>query len=93
MIFRIIFIVTLGGCALEPTSIRIETGHISHLTQHFDGTPQTQQRGSYIIGTAVRWQSRRVFVELAEYWTPDIDGRHELFEGRFGYDISLRAHE
>jgi len=91
--FRIILVLVLGGCALEPTNVRLEAGHISHLAQHFDGTPRGQQRGSYIIGAAARWQSRRAFIELAEYWTPDIDGRHELFEGRFGYDVSLRTHE
>jgi hypothetical protein len=61
-------VVLLGGCAVAPNTVRVETAHYSHLTA---GWPTERQQGSEdglsVLSLVGRWDlPNGLFVELSE---------------------------
>lgn len=77
----------LSGCSLMPDAIPLEAQHLSHISQHFDGSGQNL--GAQTISTGVRWRRHGVVIDVLDGWTSGIDGRHEVFSARISTEISL----
>lgn len=79
----------LAGCAVLPNNVRVETEHVSHITQHF-GTERTNY-GYDVVGVVGRWQFGHAYVEAGDSYSPDrLDGYHEVFQARFGYEFQVK---
>ena len=60
-------LLTLGGCALVPNSVRPEFEHISHATQHEPFTNHPTEYGANMANLVLHWDLPRHFsLELAE---------------------------
>lgn len=72
-----------------PNSVRVETEHVSHITQHF-GLDRTNY-GYESVGVVGRWQFGHAYVEAGDSYSPDrLDGYHEVFEARVGYEFQVK---
>lgn len=80
-------LLALSGCSLMPDSIPLEVQHLSHISQHFDGSGENF--GSQTVMTGVRWRRHGFQVDVLDGWTSGIDGRHEVFSARISTEISL----
>ena len=79
----------LAGCAVLPNNVRVETAHVSHLTQHFG--PDRTNYGYDSVGVVGRWQFGHAYIEAGDSYTPErLDGYHEVFEARFGYEFQVK---
>lgn len=97
-------LLTLGGCALVPNSVRPEFEHISHATQHEPFTNHPTEYGANMANLVLHWDLPRHFsLELAEgvdldkaytvYGQPEhgeIMGPREQFSGRISYSIQVK---
>jgi len=84
----------LSGCsALAPAALDFEAQHNSHLLQHDWMTRWSDRQPGYdMVGAAAKWEpSRSTYVKVGEYYSPEcLDGRHEVFEATFGYEVRLK---
>ncbi len=97
-------LLTLGGCALVPNSVRPEFEHISHATQHEPFTNHPTEYGANMANLVLHWDLPKHFsLELAEgidldkayavYGQPEhgeIMGPREQFSGRISYSIQVK---
>jgi hypothetical protein len=81
----------LSGCALEPNALRLEAAHTSHLLQHDWMTEWSRAQPGYdAIGVVAHWQRGSAYADVGEYYSPEcLDGQHEVFQARFGYEWKL----
>ena len=86
----------LAGCASLPSTIpadvRLETVHISHISQHFG--PKPTNYGFQAVEATAEWRSGGFHVSFSEglnispksyYGYGGLDGPRELTEVRIGY--------
>jgi hypothetical protein len=79
----------LAGCAVLPNNVRVESEHVSHLTQHFG--PDRTNYGYDSVGVVGRWQFGHAYIEAGDSYAPErLDGYHEVFEARFGYEFQVK---
>jgi hypothetical protein len=88
----LVLCLSLSGCAAMPDALRVEAAHTSHLTQHEWFTEWSRSQPGYDrVGVDAHWQRGSFYGDAGEYYTPNcLDGMHEVFEARFGYEIPLR---
>ena len=86
----------LSGCALAPNTVRTEVEHISHASQHLGIARGVCGAGSgncggEILAVEAHWQARGWFLDASEgYAIERLDGLHEVFSARVGYEFAVR---
>jgi hypothetical protein len=88
----------LSGCALAPDTIRLQGEHMSHASQHIDGT--NGHMGAELVGIVAHWQTGGWFVSAEESYNfspadghicnGGICGNREVFQAQAGYEWRLR---
>ena len=89
-----------SGCAIAPNTLRIETEHVSHLTQHFEADPTNF--GYNALTLELHWQRRGWFADVSEGLVLNardrninslcygaLAGPREVFAARMGWELSL----
>lgn len=94
----IIASLTLSGCALAPNTIRLQGEHMSHASQHMDGT--NGHIGAELVGLVAHWQTGGVFLNVEESYNLSpadghaciggICGEREVFQAQAGYEWRLK---
>jgi hypothetical protein len=84
----------LAGCCLAPNTVRLQAEHISHATQHFDGSGCNF--GAELVGVVAHWQFGGWFINGEEAYNlsqaPGVNcpggicGNREVFEAAAGYE-------
>jgi len=89
----------LAGCAcLEPDTVRVEGEHLSHTSQHLDGSHQ--DIGAELVAVQLHWQHNGAYLNVSEgYNLSNTDGyrcdgglcgNHEVFQAAIGYEFPLK---
>jgi hypothetical protein len=88
----------LQGCALAPNSVRLQGEHISHASQHIDGSGG--HMGAELVGVVAHWQTRGWFLNVEEsynlspadghFCAGGICGNREVFQSQAGYEFKLK---
>lgn len=98
MKFLVLLPLALTGCCLAPNTVRLQAEHVSHASQHFDGTGQ--HMGAELVGVVAHWQTGGWFVNAEEAVNVSpadrqrciggICGEREVFEAQVGYEWRLK---
>lgn len=92
----------MGGCAIEPNTVRVEFDHTSHATQHAPFTNTPTDYGSNVANVVAHWDTpAHTFVEIGEgmsldrHWADtnscgDVIGPREQFTLRIGRTFRLK---
>ena len=96
--------IALSGCALAPERVSIELQHTSHVSQHFSSMYAGRHYGYDAAGVALRWQYKRVGVDVFEGAVlgacsfgevvdhcEGLAGPREVFSARVDYAIWSKA--
>jgi len=88
----------LSGCCLAPNTVRLQAEHISHASQHFDGTGRNF--GAELVGVVAHWQVGHWFANAEEAYNfsqqPGVNcpgglcGNREVFEASAGYEWRVK---
>ncbi len=88
----------LTGCCLAPTTVRVQAEHVSHASQHMDGTHG--HVGAELVGVVAHWQAHGWFLNAEEAYnlspadghlcSGGICGEREVFEAQAGYEWRMR---
>lgn len=87
----------LVGCqTIEPTKVRLETAHYSHLTAGKPFGPSNQEDGLSVVQVVARWETKGYYLELGEGY--NLEGRNgggfygpaETTSLKLGYEWRLR---
>ena len=94
----IVTMLTLSACALVPNTLRLQGEHMSHASQHMDGTHG--HVGAELVGLVAHWQHGGVFLNLEESYNVSpadghvcnggICGEREVFQAQAGYEWRLQ---
>lgn len=89
----------LTGCCLAPNTVRLQAEHVSHASQHMDGSHG--HIGAELVGVVAHWQKGGWFAnaEEAVNLSPadgqrcigGICGEREVFEAQVGYEFKLKG--
>jgi hypothetical protein len=87
----------LTGCALAPNTVRLQGEHMSHASQHMDGTHG--HIGAELVGVVAHWQRGGWFANAEEAYNVTsadkhvcvggICGEREVFEASFGLEFKI----
>lgn len=92
--------VILSGCVLEPTAVRLNLEHTSHISQHFE--PQNFDAGYNALMLDVHWQVDRFHLDIADGINLQpkdstviqayggLAGPREVFQATLGVDLWKR---
>lgn len=88
----------LQGCCLAPNSVRLQGEHISHTSQHTDGS--NGHIGAELVGVVAHWQNGGWFANAEEAYnlspadghvcSGGICGNREVFEAAAGYEFQIK---
>lgn len=88
----------LTGCCLAPNTVRLQAEHISHASQHMDGT--SGHIGAELVGLVAHWQVQGWFVNAEESYNLSptdsyacdggICGNREVFQAQAGYEWIIK---
>lgn len=88
----------LQACCIAPNTLRIQGEHLSHASQHVDGTGG--HVGAELVGIEAHWQFGHWFANLNESYNLSsadghaclggICGEREIFFGSAGYEFKLK---
>jgi hypothetical protein len=88
----------LSGCCLAPNTVRLQGEHVSHASQHIDGSGQNM--GAELVGVVAHWQAGGWFANAEEAYNLSqspgyncaggICGNREVFEAQAGYEWRIR---
>ena len=91
-------LLALTGCCLAPNTVRLQAEHISHASQHMDGTHG--HIGAELVGLVAHWQTRGWFFNAEEAYNVSpadghrciggICGEREVFEAQAGYEWRVK---
>ena len=93
-----LFPLLLAGCCIAPNAVRLQAEHVSHASQHVDGSGCNF--GAELVGVVAHWQARGWFVNAEEsynlsqnpgYNCPGgICGNREVFQAQAGYEWRMK---
>lgn len=92
----------LSGCCLSPDAVRVQAEHMSHASQHIDGSGS--HMGAELVGIQAHWQKAGWFVNAEEAYNLSpgmgvvngtacaggICGNREVFQAQVGYEFKLK---
>lgn len=88
----------VSGCALAPDTVRLQGEHVSHASQHMDGT--NGHIGAELVGLVAHWQRGPVFLNVEESYNLSpadghaciggICGEREVFQAQAGYEWRIK---
>lgn len=89
----------VSGCAaLAPDTVRLQAEHVSHASQHIDGSGHNI--GAELVGVVAHWQTGAWFFNAEESYnvsqTPGcicaggMCGNREVFQAQAGYEWKVR---
>jgi hypothetical protein len=92
-------ILALTGCAaLLPNTLRLQGEHLSHASQHMDGT--RGHIGAELVGVVAHWQTGGWFANAEESYNLSpadghlcvggICGEREVFQAQAGYEWRVK---
>jgi hypothetical protein len=97
-IIALVATAALTGCALAPNTVRLQAEHVSHATQHIDGSGT--HIGAELVGVVAHWQRKGWFVSIEEAYNLSpadryrcdggICGNREVFEAAVGYEWRVK---
>lgn len=89
---------SLCGCAAVPNAVRLQAEHVSHASQHIDGSGG--HIGAELVGIQAHWQWGHWFANAEESYnlspadryecTGGICGNREVFQAQAGYEFRLK---
>ncbi len=88
----------LSGCCLAPDTVRLQGEHVSHASQHMDGS--NGHIGAELVGVVAHWQSGSWFANAEESYNLSpadghtcnggICGNREVFQAQAGYEWRVK---
>lgn len=91
-------VLLFGGCAVLPNTVRLQAEHVSHISQHIDGSDG--HMGADLVGVVAHWQVKGWFVNAEEAYNfspadghpcdGGICGNREVFQAQAGYEWKLK---
>lgn len=97
-IYSGLIVLLLSGCCLAPNSIRTQVEHISHASQHMDGSHENM--GAELVGIQAHWQVGHWFANAEESYNfsqssgyvcqGGICGNREVFQASAGYEWRIK---
>lgn len=88
----------LSGCCLAPNAVRLQAEHVSHASQHMDGS--NGHIGAELVGVVAHWQAGGWFANAEESYNLSpadghlcnggICGNREVFQAQAGYEWRVK---
>lgn len=68
----------LSGCAAAPNTVRTDVQHVSHLSQHFDGSDHNY--GAELLNVTAQWRFGHWFAEVGESYNLSPESRTDWID-------------
>lgn len=98
LILATLAIQSLSACCIAPNTVRVQAEHISHVSQHIDGSGRNI--GAELVGVVAHWQTRGWFFNAEEAYNLSqspgyqcqggLCGNRETFEAQAGYEFKVK---